>query len=43
MGMLDRLGLRKLNPAQPRIADGEGVNSAQHFSVPFERALKKLE
>ena len=43
MGMLDRLGLRKLNPAQPRIADGEGVNSAQHFSVPFERAFEKLE
>ena len=41
--MLDRLGLRKLNPAQPRIADAEGVNSAQHFSVPFERAFEKLE
>ena len=43
MGMLDRLGLRKLNPAQPRIADGEGVTSAQHFSVPYERAFEKLE
>ena len=43
MGMLDRLGLRKLNPAPPRIADGEGVANAQHFSVPFERAFVKLE
>ena len=43
MGMLDRLGLRKLNPAQPRIADGEGVRAAAQVSIPYERAFEKLE
>ena len=43
MGMLDRLGLRKLNPAQPRIADEEGIRATAQFSVPFEKAFEKLE
>lgn len=43
MGMLERLGLRKLNPSQPRIADGEGIQASQQFSVPYERAFEKLE
>ena len=43
MGMLDRLGLRKLNPAQPRIADTEGVQAAAQLSIPYERAFEKLE
>jgi HK97 family phage portal protein len=43
MGMLQRLGLRKLNPSQPRIADDQGLQGSQQFSVPFERAFEKLE
>jgi HK97 family phage portal protein len=43
MGMLDRLGLRKLNPAQPRIADAEGIQAAAQFSIPYEKAFEKLE
>ena len=43
MGMLDSLGLRKLNPAQPRISQSEGIQDASYKSVPYERAFEHLE
>ena len=43
MGMLDSLGLRKLNPAQPRISQLEGIQDASYKSVPYERAFEHLE
>ena len=43
MGMLESLGIRKLNPSQPRIADAEGILAATQFSVPYEKAFERLE
>jgi len=41
--MLESLGIRKLNPSQPRIADAEGILAAAQFSVPYEKAFERLE